>query len=93
VGKSSLVNAIAPRLDLRTNEISSFANKGVHTTTFDEMFELAPETYIIDTPGIKELGIIDIAKEELGHYFPEMRAVMNDCQFNDWLCVLRLRHK
>ena len=87
VGKSSLVNAIAPTLNLRTNEVSTFANKGVHTTTFAEMFELAPDTYIIDTPGIKELGLVEMAKEEISHYFPEMRARLNQCRFNNCLHV------
>lgn len=85
VGKSSLVNAIAPNLNLRTNEVSTFANKGVHTTTFAEMFELAPGTYIIDTPGIKELGLVDTAKEEISHYFPEMRDRLNQCRFHNCL--------
>jgi ribosome biogenesis GTPase / thiamine phosphate phosphatase len=85
VGKSSLVNAIAPSLDLRTNEVSTFANKGVHTTTFAEMFELAPDTFIIDTPGIKELGLMDTAKEEIAHYFPEMRDRLNQCRFHNCL--------
>jgi ribosome biogenesis GTPase len=85
VGKSSLVNAVAPDLNLRTNEVSSFANKGVHTTTFAEMFELAPNTFIIDTPGIKELGLIDTAKEEISHYFPEMRDRLNQCRFHNCL--------
>lgn len=87
VGKSSLVNAIAPDLNLRTNEVSTFANKGVHTTTFAEMFELNPDTYIIDTPGIKELGLVDMAKEEISHYFPEMRDRLNQCRFNNCLHV------
>ncbi len=85
VGKSTLVNAIAPDLNLRTNEISTFANKGVHTTTFAEMFELAPHTFIIDTPGIKELGLIDTSKEEISHYFPEMRERLNQCRFHNCL--------
>ena len=87
VGKSSLVNAISPNLNLRTNEVSTFANKGVHTTTFAEMFELAPDTYIIDTPGIKELGLIHTSKEEIGHYFPEMRDRLNQCRFNNCLHI------
>lgn len=87
VGKSTLVNAISPNLNLRTNEVSTFANKGVHTTTFAEMFELSPDTFIIDTPGIKELGLIDIAKEEISHYFPEMRDRLNQCRFNNCLHV------
>ncbi|CCH51374.1 ribosome small subunit-dependent GTPase A [Fibrisoma limi BUZ 3] len=85
VGKSSLVNAIAPNLNLRTSEVSTFANKGVHTTTFAEMFELAPDTYIIDTPGIKELGLADMEKEEISHYFPEMRDRLNQCRFHNCL--------
>ena len=87
VGKSTLVNAISPDLNLRTNEVSTFANKGVHTTTFAEMFELAPETFIIDTPGIKELGLIDMEKEEISHYFPEMRDRLNQCRFHNCLHV------
>ncbi|TAE31522.1 MAG: ribosome small subunit-dependent GTPase A [Cytophagales bacterium] len=87
VGKSSLVNAVSPNLNLRTNEVSTFANKGVHTTTFAEMFELAPETYIIDTPGIKELGLVEMDKSEISHYFPEMRERLNQCRFNNCLHV------
>lgn len=85
VGKSTLVNTIAPNLDLRTNEVSTFANKGVHTTTFAEMFELEPGTYLIDTPGIKELGLIDMAPAEISHYFPEMRDLLNECKYHN--CV------
>jgi ribosome biogenesis GTPase / thiamine phosphate phosphatase len=81
VGKSSLVNSLAPGLQLRTSEVSSFANKGVHTTTFAEMFEIAEDTFIIDTPGIKELGLMDMEKEELSHYFPEMREKLGECRF------------
>ncbi len=87
VGKSTLVNAISPDLNLRTSEVSTFANKGVHTTTFAEMFELGPDTYIIDTPGIKELGLSDMQKEEISHYFPEMRELLNQCRFNNCLHV------
>jgi len=83
VGKSTLVNAIAPDLDLRTSEVSTFANKGVHTTTFAEMFEIAPETFIIDSPGIKELGLADMEKEEIGHYFPEILEIMSQCRFHN----------
>ncbi len=83
VGKSTLVNAIAPDLDLRTSEVSTFANKGVHTTTFAEMFEIAPETFIIDSPGIKELGLADMEKEEIGHYFPEILEIMGECRFHN----------
>lgn len=83
VGKSTLVNQIAPDLDLKTTEISSFANKGVHTTTFATMFELEENTFIIDTPGIKELGLIDISKQELSHFFPEMRALLGECKYHN----------
>ncbi len=83
VGKSTLINLIVPDLDLKTSEISGFSDKGVHTTTFAEMFEIDPETFIIDTPGIKELGIVDIPKQELGHFFPEMRERLNQCRFNN----------
>ncbi|MCF2486575.1 ribosome small subunit-dependent GTPase A [Dyadobacter sp. CY347] len=83
VGKSTLVNAIAPSLDIKTQEVSTFANKGVHTTTFAEMFELEPGTFIIDSPGIKELGLSDMKAEEISHYFPEMRDLLNQCRFNN----------
>ncbi|MGN7889303.1 ribosome small subunit-dependent GTPase A [Dyadobacter sp. 22481] len=83
VGKSTLVNAIAPGLDIKTQEVSTFANKGVHTTTFAEMFELEKDTFIIDSPGIKELGLADMEKEEISHYFPEMRDLLNQCRFNN----------
>jgi ribosome biogenesis GTPase len=83
VGKSSLVNAIDENLDLRIGIISEVHNKGKHTTTFAEMFELSFGGSIIDTPGIKELGLIEIEKQELGHFFPEIRAIMNACKFNN----------
>lgn len=83
VGKSSLINAIAPQLDLKTTEVSTFANKGVHTTTFAEMFEIAEDTFIIDTPGIKELGLMDMDKDEISHYFPEMRDLLNRCKYHN----------
>jgi ribosome biogenesis GTPase len=83
VGKSSLVNRVSPDLHLRTSEVSTFANKGTHTTTFAEMFELEPETFIIDSPGIKELGLIDIEKEELSHFFPEMRDRLGECKYHN----------
>lgn len=83
VGKSTLVNAIAPELDIKTQEVSTFANKGVHTTTFAEMFELEKGTFIIDSPGIKELGLADMKPEEISHYFPEMRELLNQCKYNN----------
>lgn len=83
VGKSSLLNNLVPELDLATSEISTFANKGVHTTTFAEMFEIWEDTYLIDTPGIKELGLIDLENEHISHYFPEMRKKLGDCKFHN----------
>jgi ribosome biogenesis GTPase len=83
VGKSSLINALLPELELRTNMVSDWSDKGMHTTTFAEMFELPQGGFIIDTPGIRELGVIDIEKQELGHFFPEMRERMNRCRFNN----------
>jgi ribosome biogenesis GTPase / thiamine phosphate phosphatase len=87
VGKSSLVNVIAPDLDLRTKAVSTFANKGVHTTTFAEMFEITDNSFIIDSPGIKELGLSNTEKEEISHYFPEMRALLNECRFHNCLHI------
>jgi ribosome biogenesis GTPase / thiamine phosphate phosphatase len=85
VGKSTLINALVPDLALKTAEISAFSDKGVHTTTFAEMFESGPDTYIIDTPGIKELGVVDIPPPEISHYFPEMRALLPQCRFHNCL--------
>jgi len=83
VGKSTLINALFPNFDLRTQEVSSWSGKGMHTTTFAEMFDIDERSRVIDTPGIRELGISDVSKQELSHYFPEMRAVLNECQFNN----------
>ena len=85
VGKSTLINQLIPNINLRTSEVSDWSGKGQHTTTFAEMFDLPFGGKIIDTPGVKEFGLIDIEKEELSHYFPEMRAVLNDCKFNNCL--------
>jgi ribosome biogenesis GTPase len=85
VGKSSLLNKVAPTLHIKTKEISDFAQKGVHTTTYSTMWELGPQTYLIDSPGINELGVMEIQKEELAHYFPEMRALLGQCKFNNCL--------
>ncbi|MDF2517184.1 MAG: ribosome small subunit-dependent GTPase [Sphingobacterium sp.] len=83
VGKSTLINAIVPEYGLKTGEISDWSDKGKHTTTFAEMFDLPFGGKLIDTPGIRELGIVDIEKQELSHFFPEMRALMNQCRFNN----------
>jgi ribosome small subunit-dependent GTPase A len=87
VGKSTLINQLLPGKELRTQEVSDWSGKGQHTTTFAEMFDAPGNGRIIDTPGIKELGLIDFEKEELAQYFPEMRAVMNDCKFNNCLHI------
>ena len=87
VGKSSLINIIAPDLNLRTADISAYTDKGTHTTTFAEMHVLFGDTFIIDTPGIKELGLAEVEKGELAHFFPEMRALMQECRFNNCLHV------
>jgi ribosome biogenesis GTPase len=83
VGKSSLINALLPDRSIKTGEVSEATDKGQHTTTFAEMHTLPFGGYLIDTPGIRELGIFDIRPEELGHYFREMRALMNECRFNN----------
>jgi ribosome biogenesis GTPase len=83
VGKSSLLNALLPELQLRTQDVSGWSGKGMHTTTFAEMFDLPGGGRIIDTPGLREFGLVDLKKEELSHYFPEMRERLNDCQFNN----------
>lgn len=85
VGKSSLINLISPDINQKTNEISDFANKGVHTTTYAEMFKLNDHSFIIDTPGIKELGLINMGKQEISDYFPEMREVSHNCKFHNCL--------
>jgi ribosome biogenesis GTPase len=81
VGKSTLINAIAPHSLAKTGEISSYHNKGMHTTTFSEMFELLSGGHIIDTPGIKGFGTIDMEEAEIGHYFKEIFAISSDCKF------------
>ncbi len=85
VGKSSIINSILPSFDLKTQEVSGWSGKGMHTTTFAEMFDLPFGGRIIDTPGIREFGLVDISRQELSHYFPEMRELIVDCQFNNCL--------
>ncbi|MDX2173074.1 MAG: ribosome small subunit-dependent GTPase A [Bacteroidota bacterium] len=87
VGKSTFINALEPKLDLKTGQISSAHSKGMHTTTFAELHALSFGGNIIDSPGIKELGLVEMKKEEVGHYFPEIRALMNECKFNNCLHV------
>ncbi len=86
-GKSTLINYLLPRLELRTREVSNWSGKGMHTTTFAEMFDLPFGGRIIDTPGIREFAINDMERSELSHYFPEMRAVLNNCRFNNCLHI------
>lgn len=83
VGKSSILNILNPDLDLATSEISDFSDRGVHTTTFAEMFEIEENSFIIDSPGINELALIDIEKDELAHFFPEFRALLGECRFHN----------
>lgn len=87
VGKSTLVNTIEPGLDIKTKEISSQHSQGQHTTTFAEMFDLSFDARIIDTPGIKGFGIVDMEKEEITDYFPEFFALKQDCKFNNCLHI------
>lgn len=86
-GKSTLINTLAPKLNLKTKKISHSHNKGQHTTTFAEMFEWPFGGYIIDTPGIKGLGLVDMNKEEIGDYFPEILKIKNKCKFNNCLHI------
>lgn len=83
VGKSTLLNKIEPSLNLKTSEISEMHEQGKHTTTFAEMFELSFGGNIIDTPGVRAFGLIDFDKADLSHYFPDMRNVLDQCQFNN----------
>jgi ribosome biogenesis GTPase len=92
VGKSSFINAVFPELQLKTHAVSGWSGKGIHTTTFAEMFDLPaiaslspPTGQVIDTPGMREFGIVDISKQELSGYFPEMRVLAGQCQFNNCL--------
>jgi len=85
VGKSTFVNVLQPGLHIKTGEISSAHAKGMHTTTFAELHPLSFGGSIIDSPGIKELGLVEMKKEEIGHYFPEIRDRLNNCKFNNCL--------
>lgn len=85
VGKSTLINQLIPGKELKTKQISEWSGKGQHTTTFAEMFDMPGGGRIIDTPGVKEFGLIDFKQEELAQYFPEMRALMAGCRFHNCL--------
>lgn len=86
-GKSTLINRLVPDLQLRAAAVSDWSGKGQHTTTFAEMVDLPFGGRVIDTPGIKELGIVDMGRAELGHYFPEMKALLPYCRFNNCIHV------
>lgn len=87
VGKSTLINQLIPDVQLRTAEVSKWSGKGQHTTTFAEMFDLPFGGRVIDTPGIKELGLVNFDQYELAHYFPEMRALIHNCKFNNCIHI------
>ena len=87
VGKSTLINALSPGLELRTSSISDYHQQGQHTTTFAEMYNLKNGARLIDTPGIKGFGLVDMEKHEIGRYFPEFNLFSNQCKFNNCLHV------
>ncbi|MBS1609055.1 MAG: ribosome small subunit-dependent GTPase A [Bacteroidetes bacterium] len=87
VGKSSLLNVLLPELNIRTQDVSDWSGKGMHTTTFAEMYDVPDGGKIIDTPGMREFGLVDISRQELSHYFLEMRERLNNCQFNNCLHI------
>lgn len=87
VGKSSFINTIFPDLLLKTQDVSEWSGKGLHTTTFAEMYDLPFGGKIIDTPGMREFALMDIEPHELSHYFPEMRELINDCKFNNCMHI------
>jgi ribosome biogenesis GTPase len=89
VGKSSFLNTIFPELKLKTQDVSGWSGKGLHTTTFAEMFDLPLPGggRVIDTPGMREFGLVDISRQELSHYYPEMARLINECQFNNCLHI------
>jgi ribosome biogenesis GTPase len=83
VGKSSILNCLEPDLKLKTEKISDYHQQGVHTTTFAEMFEMKSGGYLIDTPGIRGFGVIDMQKEEISHFFPEIFDLLKDCRYKN----------
>lgn len=83
VGKSTLINSVEENLFAKTSEISEYHNKGMHTTTFSEMYELSKGGFLIDTPGIKGFGMVYMEEKEVSHYFPEIFAVSKDCRFGN----------
>lgn len=87
VGKSSFINKILSGTILKTQDVSDWSGKGLHTTTFAEMYDLPAGGKIIDTPGLREFALMDIEKNELSHYFPEMKALINECRFNNCMHI------
>ena len=87
VGKSSFINIIFPENTIKTQEVSDWSGKGLHTTTFAEMFDLPFGGKIIDTPGMREFAMMDIEPHELSHYFPEMKNLLNNCRFNNCMHI------
>ena len=87
VGKSSFINSLFPDFQLATSEVSEWSGKGLHTTTFAEMFDLPSGGSIIDTPGLREFGLVDISRQELSHYFPEMLQQFHHCRFNNCMHI------
>ncbi len=87
VGKSTFINKILPEKNIKTQDVSGWSGKGMHTTTFAEMYDIEGNGKIIDTPGIREFGLIDVPPAELSHFFPEMRALLHGCRFNNCLHV------
>ena len=83
VGKSTLINRLIPQAGQKTQEISEYHNKGMHTTTFSEMIEIPEGGYIIDTPGIKGFGVFDMENAEISHYFPEIFSFAKNCRFHN----------
>ncbi len=87
VGKSSFINAVFPEFSLKTQNVSGWSGKGLHTTTFAEMFDLPSGGKIIDTPGMREFALMDVEEQEVSHYFPEMRKLINECRFNNCMHI------
>ena len=81
VGKSTLLNYISSEISQSVGDVSAFSEKGTHTTTFAEMFRIGDNTYVVDTPGVKELGLVDMNSQEISDYLPEMRELRLDCKF------------
>jgi ribosome biogenesis GTPase / thiamine phosphate phosphatase len=87
VGKSSFINIVFPELTLKIQDVSGWSGKGLHTTTFAEMYDVPIGGKIIDTPGLREFALMDIEKSELSHYFPEIKDLINQCRFNNCMHI------